>query len=456
MLSYVSPQHMPYVAAGLRNARQALATAKENGVITHDNVAEQIIGTSANVYGRAANAIARSSGTQAAETAARVIGQAMGESVARVHVTGARAGDKTSIAFLENLGADWQHLVNSGNVGIENLGSRIAKLAQGSYDMSNLPSWTRNSSLSAFVPLARWSIEQSNNFKKLALDPLRHGDAMPLISHLLVGLGVGGAGLAYVKENLSGKKAYEATMKEIENAPNKDRANEALASKLAAYAQLTGTGGIAIGMAKAGYDMARGTPASPGGNPTLNLAGQEIDRVAAAVRAINAGNSLDDVLPQLIQDMMTDTVGIARFAKGALESPEKKDLAARKRDYKVYNDLSGAPRRSFTPMFSYSNLKNKQFDEAPMKEAGGVARGLVTDIVRRNKGNPVGLQRDLRALAAQPTLPGPSLANPAATAQYYRYLQQTQGDEAARAAMRKLATERAQSQAKRALIPQIH
>jgi hypothetical protein len=456
MLSYVSPQHMPSVMAGLKNSYGALETAKKNGFIMPDSVAAQVLGGDGGGWQAAANSLAKISGSQALETTGRVLAQAMGESVAGIHVPGALAGDKTSLRFMNNLGPDWRTLASTPE-GMKTLGTRIGKLAQGTYDSSNLPSWMHDSAMGAFFPLARWSIEQSNNFKKLAIDPLiKDGDAMPLITQLVVGLGVGGAGLTYVKEKLSGKKAYDATMAELQNAPNKERAVEGLVNKLMSYAQITGTGGMAMSLGKAAYDSFRGAPASGAGNPTASWVADETRRVAAAVSALNDGARLGDVMGALMSDMVTDTVGLAKFAKGQLEAPDKRDEANERRDFKIYKDLSGEPRRSFAPIVSYKDVTHQRLDDAELKDAPRVARELTLDAVKRNKSDPVALGKELRALATQRAAGiGPSVENTPELAKYIQFLQKTKGREKAAALVIKLFLQSEEKKLKRSLVPQL-
>lgn len=456
MLSYVSPQNMPRVMAGLKNSFGALQTAKQNGFIMPDSVAAQVLGGDGGGWQAAANSLAKISGSQALETTGRVLAQAMGESVAGIHVPGALAGDKTSLRFMNNLGPDWRTLASSPE-GMKTLGTRIGKLAQGTYDSSNLPSWMHDSAMGAFFPLARWSIEQSNNFKKLAIDPLiKDGDAMPLITQLVVGLGVGGAGLTLLKEKLSGKKAYDATMEELKNAPDKERAVEGLVSKLMSYAQITGTGGMAMSLGKAAYDSFRGAPASGAGNPTASWVADETRRVAAAVSALNDGARLCDVMGALMSDMVTDTLGMAKFAKGQLEAPVKRDEANERRDFKVYKDLSGEPRRTFAPIASYKDVTHKRLDDAPLRDAPRIARELTLDAVKRNKSDPVALGKELRALATQRAAGiGPSVENTPELAAYVQHLQKTQGRQAAAALVKKLFVQSEEKKLKRSLVPQL-
>jgi hypothetical protein len=241
-LSYISPTAVPAYLHAMTNIRGAYERTLATGLNKRGGrqVFDQIIGAGADATGKldaASQFITKWTGSEATETAARTLAQVAGEFIAKHQAALAAAGDRSAVKFLDHLG-----IVPGMDPAIA--GTRAAQLLQGKYDVTNLPAWAFNSPAAPFVGMMKWNIEQWNNFKRFAVEPaVKDKNLTPALMTIAAGL-TGGVGLNVFRQALSGRKDYHATFDEIANAPDKGRAMEELASKLAYAAQLTGTLGV--------------------------------------------------------------------------------------------------------------------------------------------------------------------------------------------------------------------
>jgi len=450
------------VIKGIANLAGAGDRARANGVIRNrNNYLDNMLNLTDKVNKRTVqvlDGLTKYTGSEKIERGARSVAQSFGEIVAQVHINNALKGDKTAIDFMDHHGMDWRTLATTQE-GRERLGSRIALAAQGKFDNSNTPDWANKGGFKPFVSLARWSIEQQNNFRKFQLDPLmKHGDIKPMLSHLFM-MAAGGVAVAKVRELLSGKKSYQPTFKEIENAPDKARAKEALALKLANYSQLMSTFGYMGDMLTSIAQAAGGQPVNQLGSPAVEFVNDVSKHTSAALRAIADGEDVMPVLGKFAQSMAQAHLGISRIAKnywdkaGMTEGAREEQTAKNaRRDYSVYKRLRGDTIRPFAPIPGYHGLSEKEFDRAPVSEASGLMMKEVRKQVARN---PAGLEKKLRSLATIPDPgEGPSMSRkPEDWMGYMDYVGKTQGQSKADKLMQRLAVKEAERDMKRKMVP---
>lgn len=456
-LSYISPSAVPAYLHAMTNIRGAYERSLATGLNKRGGrqVFEQIIGAGADATGKldaASQFITKWTGSEATETAARTLAQVAGEFIAKHQSALAAAGDQSAVKFLEHLGI-------TPGMDPAIAGTRAAQLLQGKYDITNLPAWAFNSPAAPFVGMMKWNIEQWNNFKRFAVEPMvKDKNLTPALMTIAAGL-TGGVGLAVFRQALSGRKDYHATFDEIANAPDKVRAMEELASKLAYAAQLTGTLGV---MGELGSQMIDvGTGKIPNGvhYPAASVLADTFSKTASAMKGIGDGEDPMKVIVALVNDVARSNVQAYRVAANlAAQVADTKELQTHnmQRDKTVFDNLSGQPRRlnlGNTP--SYSNLSGKEFArEQDVSRLGPEAMALTQKALAQGGNDPTEIRKRLNAVkpAAPRYMPNPN-ESPIKFQQFLHFVTQTQGPAAAQQVLHQYLTDSAMAQAKRGLIP---
>jgi hypothetical protein len=398
-------------------------------------------------------------GSEQLELVSRGLSQSIGNYIAEAHVDLARAGDQKSIRFLEKLGKDWQTQTP------KELGTRVAQLLQGRYDITNLPRWAVDSPFAPFLGMMKWSVEQTNNFVKHVVDPaMNHGDFAPFIKTVIGGVG-GGLLLNEMREELSGKKPYTATWKELEAGKDKPGYKDALTYKMIGAAQVTGTAGILMEILRQGYEEATGRMPQGFRYPVYEVGKDSLQRIVAAVNAIREGEDTEKVTMALTKDLLSRHVQMARIIKNQLgkngqwkEAKEDIDRSNMMRDEDTYNRMMDKPQAAKvqTPP-SYSRLTEKEFDkEEDLGKAAKMVPGLVKRAVKKAHGDPATMKSELRKLSTIDVrgMPSPE-RDPIGFASYYNWMRKTQGDEKARKFTSEFMKRRALTDVKRDLIPKV-
>jgi len=438
-LAYTAPGHMDDVAKGLAAWKQGYENAFTQGwnkpgglTVVHD-----VLGfgeTAGNAMAHFAQAWTKVTGSEQLELLSRGMAQSIGEFIGDSWRTIAQTGDQRAIDFLSRLGDDWQ------TVSREELGTRIGMLMQGRYDITNLPGWMKNSPIAPFVTMMRWSVEQTNNFLRFAVRPaLKDGNYRPLMMTLLGGLG-GGVAINALREQISGKKAYTPSVEELEEGYGSPGWNDAVAYKMMAAAQVTGTMGILSEILKQGYEMA--TSRQPQGfqYPVASVGKDIIQRVTAAADAINKGERWDKVTTAMLDDIAKRHIQAYRIARnaagrmGMAQAPQQEIAESNmRRDMDTWSRMMGRPvQSSLTAMPSYSRLEEREFDRANPQTAAGMIPGMIQKALTRANGDPMQMQSNLRQLKTIQTqgMPSPG-RDPAGFMNYYNWVSRTQGPEAA-------------------------
>jgi len=285
--------------------------------------------------------------------------------------------------------------------------ARFVEDVQGTYDLRNLPKITQEGPSSSFLSLSRWSIEKSNNFNKRVVNPLfNEGNFMPLA--MAVGGAVfGGAAIAKMGEDITGRKVKAPNVAELRAKVRKDGldvfGNGAIGDdmfyKLASVVQASGYGGV-MG------DAVMQTVTSLEGDSSLGLFQSPL---AEAIRSntslfLNALEALADGEMDMGINIMAEFTAANlqsfRLVRNAIMQDRQDTIqsANRYRDLNVFRRLEGKDVES-------GNMKHNPFEHKARKrfkrtgdiqEAIPLSKRLVQDEIANSKGNPERLRQGIR------------------------------------------------------------
>ncbi len=436
-LGMVTPSQIPGLVSNLRNIGKSYERAHDTGWIREDGntVIGEVLGAGeafSNGVDKFSKGLSKYTGSEKLENFGRGLSQNIGEYIARTNVVLAQSGNKRSTDFLDRVAPNWRTLSEA------ELGTRIGQLFQGRYDATNLPQWLSDSPAAPFFSLARWNIEQWNNFREFAIKPARNGDPVPLISMLVAGI-AGGVGIKEIREALSGRKSKIATLKEIAEAPEGSAKYKEGVRYLGNLAQLTGTMGIVSEMSNWGLDIVSKDMPAAASMPALEVTRDIIPRLIAAGNAMMDGEDPLTVITQVGRDIGNEHVSAYRFIEGNLgrtgvwdEAGEDLADANARRDLRVGKRLRGEPIKAAVQLpIDYSRAEEraveKERDPVKMRQ---MARELKADI----KSDPDKDNRERRMRSAAASRPSymPSKDNdPKAFKEQLDFVRRTQGPEKA-------------------------
>ena len=436
-LGMVTPAQIPGLVSNLRNLGKSYERAHDTGWIREDGntIVGEVLGAGeafSNGVDKFSKSLSKYTGSEKLENFGRGLSQNIGEYIARTNTALAQSGNKRANDFLDRVAPNWRTLSEA------ELGTRIGQLFQGRYDATNLPQWLSDSPAAPFFSLARWNIEQWNNFREFAIKPARNGDPVPLISMLVAGI-AGGVGIKEIREALSGRKSKIATLKEIAEAPEGSAKYKEAVRYLGNLAQLSGTMGIVSEMSNWGLDIASKDMPAAASMPALEVTRDIIPRLIAAGNAMMDGEDPLTVITQVSRDIGNEHVSAYRFIEGNLgrtgawdEAGEDLADANARRDLRVGKRLRGEPIKAAVQLpIDYSRAEErrveKERDPVKMRE---MARELKADIkADHDKDNR---ERRMRSAAASRPSYMPSKENdPKAFREQLDFVRRTQGPEKA-------------------------
>ena len=460
-LKYVAPGQYDDITRGIANWRNGYDHAFKTGFNRRGGlvVAQDILGigeVAANKLDKFSEFWTKATGSEFLELQARGLSQSIGEFIAASHKRLATAGNAESVKFLDKLGSDWRTQTP------EELGTRVAQLLQGKYDITNLPEFVRNSPIAPFLTMMRWSVEQANNFVKFVVEPAKRGNFHPLAMSLVGGVG-GGLVIGAMRQEISGKKSYEPTLEEIQSAQGQPGFADALTYKLMAAAQVTGTLGLYGEILRQSYEAMTGRMPQGFQYPALSVIGDFVTRTSSAATALSQGEAVEKVVPALVTDLLKSHVQAARIIRNQLGRAGIGDAATelresnQKRDLAVYQRIAGEPLPQ-SPRLApgYDRISEREFDRASLPEAAKMVPGLIARSFRQSGNDPEKLQSSLRKLRSADVTGMPSPDEyPQKFVAYYNWVKQTQGEEAARKLMTEYMSKRAEHKLKSQMIPSL-
>lgn len=456
------------IAHGIKNFRKGLANSYETGFNKKDPLFLRDLTLPTTRLEQKLyvlrDAIYKIQGRKGLEQFSRGLSQSMMEYVVEINAAKAKNGDKSSQAFIKKLlGSN----VDYNNIDIKKAGSAAAELIQGTYDFRNLPMWAIDSNIAPFFRLARWNIEQLNNFGKYVWEPAKKGNLTPLILSTF-GAVAGGAIIKQMRESASDKKAYTATFNEIINSDKGAEGNLPLiAYKLIALASYTGYAGIASDLARSSMDvmMLKNKPQSID-YPFWGLIEDSTTKAMQAISAIKDGEGdVVDVGSKLASDLLKDNMQLARLANTWLlentglndKGLDKREKGDKLRDLRVFKQVEGLP---VSPM-SESNVNpyaNQDIREFKQTADIDKARKLAPQITKKalSESTYAGKVQKLEGIRKNQyaTVPSPT-ANPSEFASYVQYIRRTQGEDAVRKLLADYNKRNAINRVKRDMIPSL-
>lgn len=434
-LGMVTPTQIPGLVSNLRNLGKSYERAHDTGWIREDGntIVGEVLGAGeafSNGVDKFSKGLSKYTGSEKLENFGRGLSQNIGEYIARTNTALAQSGNKRATDFLDRVAPNWRTLSEA------ELGTRIGQLFQGRYDATNLPQWLSDSPAAPFFSLARWNIEQWNNFREFAIKPARNGDPVPLISMLVAGI-VGGVGIKEIREALSGRKSKIATLKEIAEAPEGSAKYKELVRYYANLAQLSGTIGIVGEIGNMVLDVAsKDSPAAPS-MPALEITSDIIPRLIAAGNAMMDGQDPLTVITRMSRDIGNEHVSAYRFLEGMAARTGVSDFAKAelgaandRRDFRTGKRLRGEPIKAAVQLpINYDNAEERAMEEErdPVKR-----RQLALELKAKIKQDPDKDSRERKMRAAATSRPSylPSKENdPKAFREQLDFVRRTQGED---------------------------
>lgn len=436
-LGMVTPAQIPGLVSNLRNLGKSYERAHDTGWIREDGntIVGEVLGAGeafSNGVDKFSKSLSKYTGSEKLENFGRGLSQNIGEYIARTNTALAQSGNKRAADFLDRVAPNWRTLSEA------ELGTRIGQLFQGRYDATNLPQWLSDSPAAPFFSLARWNIEQWNNFREFAIKPARNGDPVPLISMLVAGI-AGGVGIKEIREALSGRKSKIATLKEIAEAPEGSAKYKELVRYYANLAQLSGTIGIVGEIGNMVLDVAsKDSPAAPS-MPALEVTRDIIPRLIAAGNAMMDGQDPLTVITRMSRDIGNEHVSAYRFLEGMAARTGMSDFAKTeldaandRRDFRTGKRLRDEPIKAAVQYpINYDNAEERAMEEErdPVKR-----RQMALKLRAKIKQDPDKYNRERKMRAAATSRPSylPSKENdPKAFREQLDFVRRTQGEDKA-------------------------
>jgi len=460
-VAYTAPGHTMDVVKGLFGISKGYENAFKTGLNRRGGlvVAQDILGFGEQLNGKlidVAEALTKYSGSEALELVSRGISQSLGEAIGGTHQRLAAAGDPQSAELLRKIGV-------TPEMPIAEVGTRFAQLLQGRYDATNLPHFVTHGPLAPLFGLLRWSVEQTNNFERFAVQPALKGDLRPAILSIVSGL-TGGLLINELREMVLGKKQYTANWKELQAGADSPGFKDALTYKLLAAANVSGTVGIVSELAKQTYEKVTGRTAQGFRYPLLSSGGDVLSRAVAAIGAIKDGEDAGPVLTQMMKDVLQNNVQVYRLVRNQLArtgaDPEQaKDIktADQKRDLAIWERMQGKSQSvPSVPPPDYRRVGEREYADADLADAGKMVKPLVDRAVKRGHGDITEVAKNLRQIQSiKPYgMPAPK-SDPINFIKYYNWVYKTQGPDAAKRLKLDYDRRSAETQIKRDVIPSL-
>lgn len=449
--------HIGALAKGLAKIPEGIKHAKSTGFIKENlNEMRDLMLPDDDMSSRLkgiANMIAKVTGREALEKVNRGLSQATGEVLTGIHKGLALSGNKSSLKLMEGLAPEgkWKDLSK------EELGTRLAQLAQGTYDVRGLPSWALDSQVAPFFRLAKWSIEQTNNFTKHVAKPAMEGNLNPLLFSIF-GATTGGALVKMIKDQLGNNQI--PTLGEIDQSKDEATRLKAFGYYGAALVSYSGYMGILGDLMKSVGDAAFKNRVHGFNYPLASLVQDTSEKTMHMASAIAGGEDPGKVLPAYLQDVFKNNTQVGRMAFNFFETEDEKIDKATKRSKRVFEQLSGydVPNQTLTTGENpYLNLEDKEFKKSgDIKEAVELGKERMKDIIEENRGEPEKLKSKLRSLKANSlqTFPAPE-RQPLKYSQFVKFQDRTVGKEETDRRKQRFFKQRAINQAKSGLVPSL-
>jgi hypothetical protein len=338
--------------------------------------------------------------------------------------------------------------------------ARYVDSVQGTYDPRGTDFRVREGALGPYLSLSRWSIEKLNNFNKHVIQEVPKGNWTPLLMSTL-GMFIGGSAVNQVREMLSKRKQKNATWEELAAAKSEgeDIAPDVV-YKLAALASASAYAGILGDLTKSVLDAGygRSKPQTPN-NVLIDAAGNIASTVVSGFKGAQDNGITPELFIDIVAKAAEDNIQAYRVALAHMSGAKAEDIerANKLRDLRTYNLIADNPISDLTgdfitPLGKGDKKKFKQTKD--IGEAAELVPQLIEDAIKRAKGNPDLLKKNLTALKqnSYQTMPNPETM-PTTFLRYITYLEKSQGSQAATTRLQDYLEKNAVNKAKASMIP---
>lgn len=391
--------------------------------------------------------ISRLAGRGIAEHATKAVLQNMGEFLVNQRIPLVASGDKSAIRMMKQLDPKWSADKVYTDKEKQSLATNFSSLLHGAHDARTLPPWMlKDTAIQPFFSLASWSISQTNHFFRHAVTSASEGNLEPLLMSTL-GAALGGAAIKKIREELSDKKSPIPSFKEIEaaNTTSKEKL-PLIAYNLASMASFAGYAGILSQGVKDLFDVAYKNNPQGASFPLDETVTASVETAAHALSAIfNTSDPKEYVAigTKAVADLARENVQSLRLLMahldetGALgeERQYKKKLNTEEGELRRFEIANKMPynEESSSNENPYYYANRKEFKHTlNLKDAASQLPSLIQDALESSNGNMEVFKQKLRALkgSSYPSMPNPE-RTPMTFYKYVKFLQDTQGPEAA-------------------------
>jgi hypothetical protein len=466
---YLKVRQLPMMLKALTKMRESAFNAYRNNAVRTDFSAFDVMDYNSNTnpfiagMDRTSAFLRKWSGRDLSNKWEGLYAYTLGEMLAHDNIASAKLGDADSKAFLKKFGdlveGGVERLFKKGEKvsadDLERIAKRFAERIRGTYSAEGLPGFSMEGVVAPWIALQRFSVEKANVIFNDVFKPMANGDLRPFLKYTLGSLLVGQA-ISMLQEAYSGRKGQDPTWKEGLAEKN----SKALAQRLAATLQFATYAGAVGDWGKYGLGIATkggaGVKAQqPLSLPALTLLTDTLGgNIADAARALREGEDPMLVIPKLLTVIGSQSMQQGRLANRIL-NPEEVKRKEDFRDIRVYEEMTGLKEPAeYSRTDEFHNLTYKKFKrETDLAKAREMLPEVLDTAIRKStkdgKVDITLLKRELRNIRSMPfrTMPSPDTM-PATFVQYFRHLEKTQGEEAARERLTDYLMQRALNQAK--------
>ena len=452
-MQYVRPSELLLLPQALLELKRGYRVGLENGTIKHGTTSIQdalgLDSGTTNVLDTLTHVLNKVSGREALEQLSRAQVNSLGYLIAESRYAGALAGKAKDVKYFDSIDPKWKSIKDQDKLFVK-AAARLTDMSQGTYDARGLPRTALEGSLSPFLSLAKWNIEQFNNWNKNVIGALKEGNATPLLMSTL-GAIVGGAAVEELRKAIYKRKPNQLTNEEWWNT------KEDTAYKLMALSSLGGYAGIMTEMGKLSMDVARGNSPQGFTFPIAEVIMNNTDRVGQFMAALEDGTNPSEALVAFAQTMLTDHLQLARIAQRAMEDPAETKRKDTMRDARLQKQVVEGQRLPKAmgrdnPMMGQDSKTFKR--TGSVEEAASLLPKLLEDAIKRSGNDPEKMKKEFSKLKSNSLQ---SFANPENEpllfGRQYEWLKRSQGDTAANLAVAEFFRQRAVNRYKSSMVP---
>lgn len=393
--------------------------------------------------------------------------QAASESIIPSKILRANNGSVTAQQFMRRLDPQYKVGKSYSSQEQQALAAQLTGYIHGTADGRTMPAWmSGDSEVSGFFKLAHWSVAQTNRFMNDVYSPATRGDIAPLI-HSIFGAAIGGYIIKEVREKLSGKKGPIPSLQEIAASDKGLEGNvPLLAYNAIAAAQYAGFGGLLSQIAKYPFDFVYKNKPQGATFPIDEVAGDLGETLKTVSETIANDPNVDwaRLAQAVTSHVLTSNFQLGRMAynqainAGLIDGTpaEKKELGDKLNQLRRFDMVEGLPYNSIDEGNNpYMNLEQKAFKSTQdVGEAVKQLPQLIDNIITTYHDKPDVMEEKLKALKQNTYATMPSMeTTPISFIKYIRYLNRTEGVDAAQKELKEYLTHKALNSAKASIIP---